>query len=109
MIIIFKGMLCYYNKQIPACRYEKGAWSECVAGKMNRVDKLRPNNGAEANGAVPAVCEPTRNVQKNCNAAKKAERKQKDKGELLFLITLINSPKYNCISCIIPGGRKGRA
>lgn len=88
-------MLCYYNKQILACRYEKGAWSECVAGKMNRVDKLRPNNGAEANGAVPAVCEPTRNVQKNCNTAKKAERKQKDKGELLFLTTLINSSKQS--------------
>lgn len=48
---------------------------------MNRVDKLRPNN-SEANGATAtaAVCESTRNVQKNCNAGKKAERKQKEKG-----------------------------
>lgn len=64
-----------------ACRYEKGSWSECVSGKMNRIDKLRTNNSEVVNaGAAAPVCEPTRNVQKNCNAGKKAERKQKDKG-----------------------------
>lgn len=47
---------------------------------MNRVDKLRTNN-AEVTGAPAPVCEATRNVQKNCNAGKKAERKQKDKGD----------------------------
>lgn len=47
---------------------------------MNRVDKLRTNNSEAVVGANAPVCEPTRNVQKNCNAGKKAERKQKDKG-----------------------------
>ena len=74
-----------------------------MAGKMTRVDTLRANNG-EANGAAAPVCEATRNVQKNCNAGKKAERKQKDKGQLRRTFEVVN---FEYIK-FLPGGRKGR-
>lgn len=47
---------------------------------MSRVDKLRSSNSGDATGAT-TICEPTRNVQKNCNAAKKGEKKERQNKE----------------------------
>ncbi|XP_065720744.1 uncharacterized protein miple2 isoform X3 [Drosophila suzukii] len=70
------------------CRYDKGTWSQCIAGQMTREDKLE----AEAIGGSDQNCNPVRTVNKKCKANGNAaggkqhgqnrgtkERKQKDK------------------------------
>lgn len=53
-----------------ACRYDKGTWSECVTGQMQRSDKLKSTSD-------PA-CQATREVNKNCNAGKtKGDKKDR--------------------------------
>lgn len=64
-----------------ACRYDKGAWSECApTGQMSRTDSLKSSSDA--------TCQTTRVVNKNCNQGKskdkqnkspKAEKKEKGK------------------------------
>ncbi|XP_036337170.1 uncharacterized protein LOC118747276 [Rhagoletis pomonella] len=74
------------------CRYEKGAWSECVNGQMTRQDILKSTAAANPAGgtdtAAESSCEPMRNINKKCNAGgakmvSKAnkERKHKEKGQ----------------------------
>lgn len=65
-----------------ACRYEKGAWTECTSGQMSRSDRLKT--------ASDPTCQQTRDVTKNCNQGKsKADKKERpakngkqDKGTL---------------------------
>lgn len=54
-----------------ACRYEKGSWSECTAGQMQRSDKLKTTSDAS--------CQATREVNKNCNAGKANKGDKKDR------------------------------
>lgn len=55
---------------IPACRYEKGAWTECTSGQMSRSDRLKT--------ASDPTCQQTRDVTKNCNQGKsKADKKER--------------------------------
>ncbi|CAD7002859.1 unnamed protein product [Ceratitis capitata] len=79
-----------------ACRYEKGAWSECTNGQMTRLDKLKtaaakanlPVNTDATDANSDSSCEPIRKTTKRCNSggakmANKAnkERKHKDKAQ----------------------------
>lgn len=62
------------NKNIilnPACRYEKGAWSECTTGQMTRSDKLKTT--------TDTTCQTTRVVTKNCNQGKNKGEKNPNK------------------------------
>jgi pleiotrophin len=53
-----------------ACRYEKGAWSECTTGQMQRTDKLKTTTDPS--------CQATRTVNKNCNNSKSKDKKNKE-------------------------------
>lgn len=81
----------YIHLFITACRYEKGAWSECINGQMTREDKLKSTGGVSESSS----CEPMRSINKKCNpnnggasskqansggGGSKKERKNKDKG-----------------------------
>lgn len=58
----------------PACRYEKGAWSECTNGQTSRTDKLKTTSDPS--------CQATREVNKNCNPSKgKGEKKERKNGK----------------------------
>jgi len=51
-----------------ACRYDKGPWSECNSqGKVVRTDTVKANSDAS--------CEKTRQITKNCKAAKQGKNK----------------------------------
>lgn len=53
-----------------ACRYDKGAWSECAPnGQMSRTDSLKSSSDA--------TCQSTRVVNKNCNQGKSKDKQNK--------------------------------
>lgn len=54
----------------PACRYDKGAWSDCDNnGQMSRTDSLKQTSDA--------TCQTTRVVNKNCNQGKSKDKQNK--------------------------------
>ncbi|XP_030385122.1 homeobox protein 13 isoform X2 [Scaptodrosophila lebanonensis] len=72
-----------------ACRYEKGAWSECKAGQMTREDKLKVSDATNNNNEQS--CEPIRITNRKCNpgsagnkqggnGGRSKDRKHKEKG-----------------------------
>lgn len=55
-----------------ACRYDKGAFSECQpSGEMTRTDKLKATSDS-------ASCQATRTIIKKCNKTKQ-EKQAKDR------------------------------
>lgn len=80
-ILNFKSFNIYFFV-VAACRYEKGAWSECnVQSQMTRNDKLKPNSDAS--------CEQTRQISKKCKA-KGAKPTKDKKGKKNQFITLFD-------------------
>lgn len=66
-------MFIYYFTYIylPACRYEKGPFSECQPnGEITRVDKLKASSDS-------VNCQQTRTITKKCNAKSKQDKQPK--------------------------------
>ncbi|EDS28528.1 conserved hypothetical protein [Culex quinquefasciatus] len=58
------------EKKEKACRYDKGAWSECAPnGQMSRTDSLKSSSDA--------TCQTSRVVNKNCNQGKSKDKQNK--------------------------------
>lgn len=56
---------------MPACRYEKGPFSECQPnGEITRVDKLKASSDS-------VNCQQTRTITKKCNAKSKQDKQPK--------------------------------
>lgn len=105
---IFTSLTCFifllnfslHFPSLTACRYEKGAWSECTNGQMTRQDKLKsatttnPTVATDTTDAnADSSCEPMRKITKRCNIGgpkmtnkSNKERKHKDKGKLLTCV-----------------------